>query len=343
MEELCFCRSGLPYECCCKGKLKPGDKPGLLKKISAERIQYIKENPKVCLFPNCEKAGIYSHSISQKAVLDRIAVDGHVYMPIVQVGKQNALVLRGIEKQTSGFHCFCLEHDKTFYPIDDENLGDTDSLRFLYAYRIFSSTYYKVLREKCWFDKITKKYDFSEEKLLRTTYEKIYRQLIALNSIKILFDSSIINSDYSRIISFSIRLDYRIGFSSATAFCPKYDLFGNTIEYTDNELELLYITTNPYLDYTIIIISCIDIDKNVYEKLFKQLDVTPVSFILKYLNNLFPYYCENIAISPILKEKWNEEGIKEFLSVINLNPIERQIIPSSYFFKERKYNLFLKI
>lgn len=343
MDNLCYCGSGKAYENCCKGKQKPNDKPGLLKKINSDRMRYIKENPKICLYPNCKKAGIYSHSISQKAVLEKIAINGHVYLPIVQVGKQNTLVLRGIETQASGFHCFCVEHDNMFHPLDEENAADTDYIRFLYAYRIFSTTYYKVLREKCWFELVTKKYDLSDELIIRKTYEDLYKKLTVLDKTKNLFDTAVINEDYSQIKSFVIHLNYKIGFSSATSFCPKADLFGNVIEYSDNKLEMLYITTSPDYNATNIIISYLDVDHQVFAKFFNQLAVTPTKFILKYLNNLFPYYCENIAISPALKEEWSDEGIEEFETIINYTTIERYMTPAHFFYEERNYNMFKKI
>ena len=77
---------------------------------------------KMCLHPNkseCSRVKTHAHTISQKAVLELIAENGIVLMPIV-FGIRNGFRMepRGIEAKATKFYCFCSNHDKMFAPID---------------------------------------------------------------------------------------------------------------------------------------------------------------------------------------------------------------------------------
>lgn len=77
---------------------------------------------KMCLHPNkseCSRVKTHAHTISQKAVLELIAENGIVLMPIV-FGIRNEFRMepRGIEAKATKFYCFCSNHDKMFAPID---------------------------------------------------------------------------------------------------------------------------------------------------------------------------------------------------------------------------------
>ena len=67
----------------------------------------------------------------------------------------------------------------------------------------------------------------------------------------------------------------------------------------------------------------------------------PLKFILKYLNNLLPMNCENMAISPFLWDEWTTNAKDEFKSVVNdaLGIINNKAICPIYF-KNRNYDLF---
>lgn len=343
MYELCLCGSGKPYESCCKLKPNPYKTENSKKRFVAEFIKLRNNYKKMCLYPSCADVGICAHTISQEAVLSLIAKDNHVLMPIVEVSKPVDLILRGIEKQASTFYCFCYKHDGIFSPIDVVNPVLSDKVKFLYAYRIFASTYYKVQREIHCSEKLISKYDITSNLHSMNKLYEMKQCLPSLNRCKTTFDTAITTNDYNAIESVVATLDYKVYFSAAACFCPAFDLYGSKIIYKDNSLPMLYVSIVPDTTKTNLIFSWLKIDNEVYIKFAKQISIAPKRFIIKYLNNLMPLYCENIAIGPMLWEKWDLTAKDDFKFIINWGITRENAIQSEQLFDVHKYNLFLKI
>jgi len=76
----------------------------------------------------------------------------------------------------------------------------------------------------------------------------------------------------------------------------------------------------------------------LYTEFKQQLSIIPESFFLKFLNNLLPMSCENIAMGPRLWDNWSKEAQDEFKQKAQYGWPSRSI-PASYF-RETEYDLF---
>lgn len=345
---LCLCGSGKLYSECCQNKIGITDSVSTFKRYMHEFDTIHKKYKKICLHPKqseCGQLKIHAHTISQKAVLEIIAEKGIVLMPIV-FGVENQFRMQplGIEARATKFYCFCDEHDKMFYPIDKREVVLSAEVYFLYAYRIFASTYYKIMREIDCYSKLKEKYDLTSNPFAILNYMQMQNNLEMMNECKMLFDNAIINEIYDCLESINIRLDYKVYFAAASCCCPMFDVFGNELVYFDKQLPLLFISVMPDESYTNIIISWLKKDANYYTQFREQISKTPTRLVLKYINNLLPLNCENITIGPQLWNAWGEEGQSDFVNVAYNHLYEQNIkIYSETYFKERKYNLFKKI
>lgn len=343
MSNICPCGSGNKYADCCELKPNPYQTENTKRQLVAELMKLRSNYKKICLYPNCTDKGIHAHTISQKSVLSLIAQEDHVLMPVVEVGKPVTLIPRGIEKQATTFHCFCDTHDKIFSCIDAISPVLCDHVKFMYAYRTFASTYYKVQRELFCSEKLISKYNMTANV---SSILKLYEMRQAIPSLDICksqFDRAVIDDNYGVINSVTISLDYKVYFSAAACFCPGFDLYGSRISYECAHLPMLYISVIPGPTKTELIFSWLKTDDVIYEKFAKQVSTVPKRLILKYLNNLLPLYCENITIGPKLWNKWDDAAHDDFISIIDWGITRDVAISSAQLFEHHKYNLFEKI
>lgn len=106
---------------------------------------------------------------------------------------------------------------------------------------------------------------------------------------------------------------------------------------------MLYLSIIPGTSKTDLIFSWLKNDNEIYENFAKQLSIAPRRFVLKYLNNLLPLYCENITIGPKLWNKWDSVAQNDFRTIIDWGLTRETKISSSQLSETHKYNLFLKI
>lgn len=343
MCDLCLCGSGNKYADCCKQKTNPFENEKAQNKLTAELMKLRSSYKKICLYPNCSDKGIHSHTISQKAVLSLITDSNHVLMPIVRVGQSVDLISQGIETQASTYFCFCGNHDKIFSCIDVISPELSDHTKFMYAYRIFASTYYKVQRELYCLEKQVSKYDMTSNLHCMLKLYEMRQNINSLDKCKSQFDSAVTTKDYGIINSAVVSLDYKVYFSAAACFCPTFDLYGSEISYDQKQFPMLYLSVIPGTNKTDFVFSWLKNDNEVYEKFAKQLSIVPRRFILKYLNNVLPLYCENITIGPKLWSEWDSVAQNDFRTIIDWGLTRETKINSSLLSKAHTYNLFLKI
>lgn len=343
MCDLCLCGSGNKYADCCERKPNPFETEKTQKKLVAELMKLRSNYKKMCLYPNCSNKGINAHTISQKAVLSLIADNDHVLMPIVKVGQPVDLIPQGIEKQASTYFCFCSTHDDKFSCIDVVSPKLSDHIKFMYAYRAFASTYYKVQRELFCLENQFSKYNMTQNIRCVLMLHELRNNMLALEGCKSLFDNAVTSENYSVINSEVVSLDYKVYLSAAACFCPAFDLYGSEISYEQNKLPMLYLSIIPGTSKTDLIFSWLKNDNEIYENFAKQLSIAPRRFVLKYLNNLLPLYCENITIGPKLWNKWDSVAQNDFRTIIDWGLTRETKISSSQLSETHKYNLFLKI
>ena len=343
----CLCGSGKRYEECCKKKIDIYKDKKIFKSYMQEFTKLHNKYKKLCLHPKqdeCSNTKTHAHTISKKAVLDLIAENGVVLMPM-EFGVTNEFRMEplGIEAKATKFYCFCSKHDGMFAPIDKQGVDYTKYNCFLYAYRIFVSTYYKICRELDCYYKLKDKYDLTKKPVAFLFYKQMEFNKLLLEEHKKRFDEAILTDSYDILESIKISLDYRVYFAAATCFCPMIDVYGNALTWEDISIPLVYISVIPDKENTNIIFSWLKEDNFRYSSLKKQIGEVPTRLLLKYLNNLLPLNCENITVSPKLWREWGE-GQSDFINVVHGHLRNDSLKYSSKeYFEDRKYNLFLRL
>ena len=302
---------------------------------------------KICLHPKqheCSKQKTHAHTISQKAVLDLIAQNGQVLMPIMYgVDSEFKMKPLGIEADATKLYCFCAKHDAIFYPVDKRNVPINNENIFLYAYRAFAGTYYKVLREKGVYQKLSSKYDFTKAPhiIFMHQIEKLW--LNELDDCRKIFDTAILSQKYDIFKTHIIELPYRVFFAASSCFPVTFDIYGNQVKTNADKMQMLYISVIPDENSSRIIFSWLNRDSNVYNLFKHQLQIVPRRFIVKYLNNLLPINCENMTIAPALWESWSKKAQDEFLFTADWRTNYSIRNYSWSYFEEKSYNLFQEI
>lgn len=344
----CLCGSGLPYNECCKKKINPNQSESMHRMFMDELDKKRRHYKHICLHPQkdkCCNVKTHAHTISQKAVLSLIAENSEVLMPVVHgVTNEFKMERMGIVAKATKFYCFCQTHDRMFYPIDQRAVILNKYTFFLYAYRTFASTYYKVIRELDCYESLRQKYDVTYNPLAILFYMQTKNCLPALDWYKNKFGQAIFTDNYDCLVSATLTLGYRAYFAAATCFCPMFDVFGNPIIHGEFDLPMLYISIIPDENQTHIIFSWFKEDHLIYGFFDEQLKIAPTRLTLKYLNNLLPLNCENMTISPFLWNKWSTAAKEDFLNVTH-NHLENEIQKniSKTYFEEREYNLYMKL
>lgn len=342
----CLCGSGLPYEVCCKNKINPYESE-ITKKVFLAELDRLRKNYKrVCLYPNQSECShmIHAHTISQKAVLSKIAHNGRVLMPVAN-GPANLFDMQevGIEARASKFYCFCKKHDSIFYPIDKELPPLNETTYFLYAYRIFAYTYYKIKRELDCFEKLKQKYDVTSNLAALEMYKETAADFLQLEVLKNTFDTAILTPNYGCLTNTVVTMDYKVNFAAAVCFCPVVDIFGNWIE-RKGQYPLVYVTVIPHELQSRILISWLKNDNSTFDNFRTQIETVPRRFLTKYLNNLLPLNCENMTLNPLLWDKWGTAAQLDFkkMAYRYLNNPYIKVLSKTYF-QKREYDLFLVI
>ncbi|NFN44445.1 SEC-C domain-containing protein [Clostridium botulinum] len=341
----CLCGSGKKYENCCKGKINPNENESIHKKFMAELNKLRRNYMKICLHPKgeeCSDVKTHAHSISQYAVLELIAEQGSVLMPIVyEITNEFRMKPMGIESQATKFYCFCSKHDGMFSDIDKRSVILNKYIFFLYAYRSFAATYYKVMRELNCFYKLSRKYDVNFNPYVVLMNIQMKNSIPALEWCKKTFDDSILTNKYECLENTYLTLDYRVYFAVSTCFDLMFDLFGNKIEHAEYDLPMVYISIIPQEQQTQIIFSWFKKDKVLYGFFKEQLKIAPTRYVLKYLNNLLPLNCENMTVGPDLWQHWSTDAQNEFLELGKGQLINGNVKNYSYsYFETRAFNLF---
>ena len=200
---------------------------------------------KICLHPKqheCSKQKIHAHTISQKAVLDLIAQNGQVLMPIMYgVDSEFKMKSLGIEADATKLYCFCAKHDAIFYPIDTRNVSINNETIFLYAYRAFAGTYYKVLREEGIYQKLSNKSISPKHHtlFLRTKSKNCgsANLMSAERFLTLLFSPK----KYDIFKTHIIELPYRVLFAASSCFPVIFDIYGNQIKTTADKMQSSYL------------------------------------------------------------------------------------------------------
>lgn len=134
------------------------------------------------------------------------------------------------------------------------------------------------------------------------------------------FDSEILSGTYNGIETCVITIPERINFASYAFIAPDYDLNGRRIKHTrKGVMHRIAITTFPEDKKSYILLSCLSNEKYIFEKFFEQLNNASIEKIKYYFSMILPLYSENMVLSPVLWNKWDDEIKTAFTFYANLN------------------------
>ncbi len=79
------------------------------------------------------------------------------------------------------------------------------------------------------------------------------------------------------------------------------------------------VTAFPESTQSYILLSCMETERPIYQKLFDQLKTASVEKIKFYMSMVLPLYSENMVLSSELWDSWDEETQKAYTFYANLS------------------------
>lgn len=329
--DLCWCGSGRKYKKCHLNREEDS-----LIQVNQILKETKKAKEKYCLHPNASKTEcnkiIEAHSIQRKNVLEKIALDGHVYNFRADLPEliKNAGILMPQKiglNSASVFTGFCNYHDtETFKPIEKERIQICDEHVFLIAYRaLCKEIYAKKFQQKM--IPITKDTDKGQN--VHTQIEiqsimKIYESAVnaGLNDlfkVKKYYDEILLTKDYSSLRYYVIHINQIPEVLCSGQANVEVDFQGNVLvgieEFMNFKLVLDRISFSIICsdDKGIIIFSCFNNEPKsllFLQSIAKLNDTVLPNAIIRYC---FSFY-ENTFMSPIWWENLNENKKKYLIN-----------------------------
>lgn len=239
-----------------------------------------------------------AHSIQRRKILKSISENNSVKQFRINRFEKN---LDKPIKFASTFFGFCDTHDKMFDPIEKKDYSGNSEQNFLFAYRAsIHSSHIKLVRNEY--------YDYGPQ---------------ALNDIdntKQIFNDSILNKDYSRIVTDVIVFDYEYPIAVVTKSDLDYDFEGKEIIHSDTRMENFFLTVFPQNGKTYVLFSYFRDDSGLYGDIIKQ--IKKRNNIKSDLSVLIAGHCENVFFRPSYYEKYidcQENSIDKLLEQTQLD------------------------
>lgn len=325
--DLCPCGSGKKFKKCCIDRIHDSDN-----EIFSNPENFIKNYKKLrheakikqCLHPRkdeCSERIIKAHSIQNNKILNRIANNGLVYMPCPKFDSPFETMTKYGRKEATIFTGFCSNHDKiVFQPIEDNSFDKSIEHVFLYTYRCFSVEYHK----KQEVENVRKGIYQQKPSLLKLPKKNnLFRGSIAaiddLKYVKDEFDKALLNESYDILTSIVWEFNQPVNFAGTGFEAITNDLKGNRIQdLTDFEIPAkhIFVMIFPENEKTYCIISWLKKNDDLFSEFYSELLELNESEKKNYINNLLPIMSENIAINPLLWEKWNQNQKEQFMKLI---------------------------
>ena len=95
---------------------------------------------------------------------------------------------------------------------------------------------------------------------------------------------------------------------------------GRRIKHTKKGvMHRIAITAFPEDTKSYILLSCLSTEKHIYAKFFEQINNAPLEKSKYYFSMILPLFSENMVLSPVLWNKWDDEIKMAFTFYANLN------------------------
>lgn len=337
--ECCPCGSGKKYkDCCKKNKMviqQTSKKPPEIQVM--EMMQ--KSMKKCCMHPDrakCNSIIKKAHALQNNKIMSILARNvRHVYImdakrkPLLIPVKKELVCIIEMNKTSvndaTTETCFCDYHDNVAFaiiekgaPLFDESRED---MKFVYAYKAFIFEYYKLSISIDSYKKCFKINPCAFKSVAMVNmYRMMQRKIKEFEPIKSHFDNEIMLGTYNGIATYVIKIPGQIEFANYAFIAPDYDLNGRKIKHTlKGVMHRLSVTAFPETNQSYILLSCLETERGIYQRLFDQLKVASIDKIKYYMSLVLPLYSENVVLSPKLWSTWNEEIQMAYTYYANLN------------------------
>ena len=338
--ELCPCGSSMKYRDCCKNKvvttLKTSLKPPEVQVMEMMR----KSMKRCCMHPDqaqCKGKIKEAHALQNNKIISMLAGrERHVYMMdakkkplLIPMEKGEPAVIVQMSKTSANDAttetCFCDLHDNIVFAAIEKGAPDFDEsnevMKFVYAYKAFIFEYYKQrtavdIHKECF--KMNP--EAFKSPLMIGMYRMLQLKMREFEPIKSHFDQEIMTGTNNGVVTCVIKIPEQIKFADYAYIAPDYDLNGKKIRHTvKGVMHRLAVTAFPELNQSYILLSCLETEIDIYQKLFNQLEVASVDKIKFYMSMVLPLYSENMVLSSGKWNSWNEETQMAYTFYANLN------------------------
>lgn len=220
--------------------------------------------------------------------------------------------------------CFCDLHDNIVFAAIEKGAPDFDDLneemKFIYAYKAFIFEYYKQHTAMDIYKACFKKNPVAfKSPMMVGMYRMLQLKMREFEPIKSHFDKEIMSGTYNGVATYVIKIPEKIKFANYAYIAPDYDLNGKKIRHTvKGMMHRLAITVFPESTQSYILLSCLESERPIYQRLFEQLNVASIDKIKFYMSMVLPLYSENIVMSPDLWDSWDEEVKMAYTFYANL-------------------------
>lgn len=338
--ELCPCGSGMKYRDCCKNKVvampQPSKKPPEVQIMEMMR----KSMKRCCMHPNqaqCKGKIKEAHALQNNKIISILAgSEHHVYMIdakkkplVIPMKKGEPAVIVQMNKTSANDAttetCFCDLHDNIVFAAIEKGAPDFDEtnevMKFVYAYKSFIFEYYKQRTATDIFKECFKKNPgvFKSPPMVGM-YRMLQLKMLEFDPVKYHFDKEIMMGTHNGVATCVIKIPEQIKFADYAYIAPDYDLNGNRIKHTvKGVMHRLAVTVFPESTQSYILLSCLETERAIYQRLFDQLNVASVDKIKFYMSMVLPLYSENMVLSSGLWNSWNEEIQMAYTFYANLH------------------------
>lgn len=326
--EPCPCGSNKIYSKCCKNK------PHKSFHNNNEALHFTgkmlkKSKRRFCLYEGCTEKGknvIQAHAIQENRILNKLSYNGNV---IMQDFSKNPTILEITKGKPEPFYfltevpitsattatCFCKNHDDMLFSKIEKFQYDLESLDseqlFLFAYKTFSFELYTQMTankfNSLMFSNVPQ---IAKNPLVINQYRNSKAKLEDLQCYKTYFDNALKNKDFCELESIILEIPFEIQFANYMAISPPFDITGKKVKAFDKNtkrLKFVFFTSFPIKNKSYILISALKEDMKYFSKYFKEIRNAPLNLVEYYLNAFIPLYSQNLIMSPLLWNKWNEK------------------------------------
>lgn len=134
------------------------------------------------------------------------------------------------------------------------------------------------------------------------------------------YDRQLMSNIFEGITTCVIRIPEQIKFAGCAYIAPDSDLNGKRIKHTiKGIMHRIAITTFPEKTQSWLLLSCLESEKYIYDKLFDQLETASIDKLKFYINMVLPLYSENMVLSPSLWKAWDEEAQMAYTYYANIH------------------------